>query len=69
MQISLNNRLQEWLFPCIILHGKSCIQLLEGLYGGAEMINGELIVDNFAGGGLTVMLNADGTPKIWQGEK
>ena len=21
------------------------------------------------GGGLTVMLNADGTPKIWQGEK
>ena len=51
MQISLNNRLQEWLFPCIILHGKSCIQLLEGLYGGAEMINGELIVDNFAGGG------------------
>ena len=35
----------------IILHGKSCIQLLEGLYGGAEMINGELIVDNFAGGG------------------
>ena len=37
----------------IILHGKSCIQLLEGLYGGAEMINGELIVDNFAGGGGT----------------
>jgi DNA (cytosine-5)-methyltransferase 1 len=25
--------------------------MLEGLYGGAEMINGELIVDNFAGGG------------------
>lgn len=22
-----------------------------------------------SGGGLTVMLNADGTPKIWQGEK
>ena len=22
-----------------------------------------------AGGGLTVMLNADGTPKIWQGEE
>nr|DAM67819.1 MAG TPA: hypothetical protein [Caudoviricetes sp.] len=21
------------------------------------------------GGGLTVMLNADGTPKIWQGEE
>lgn len=28
-----------------------------------------LYMGNGNGGGLTVMLNADGTPKIWQGEK
>lgn len=27
------------------------------------------IYHNKYGGGLTVMLNADGTPKIWQGEE
>lgn len=28
-----------------------------------------LYIGSGSGGGLTVMLNADGTPKIWQGEK
>ena len=28
-----------------------------------------LYIGSGRGGGLTVMLNADGTPKIWQGEK
>lgn len=28
-----------------------------------------LYIGSVSGGGLTVMLNADGTPKIWQGEK
>ena len=28
-----------------------------------------LYIGSGSGGGLTVMLNADGTPKIWKGEK
>lgn len=28
-----------------------------------------LYIKESTGGGLTVMLNADGTPKIWQGEE
>jgi PBP1b-binding outer membrane lipoprotein LpoB len=28
-----------------------------------------LSVDSGYGGGITVMINEDGTPKIWQGEK
>lgn len=45
------------------------------LIAGCDNINvsedhGEklMLVEN-SGGGITVMLNADGTPKIWQGEE